>query len=175
MKLHQRVAAIIIYQLHLRSSLTSPRYSEQANSLRPITAGSVPGSVQDVKIAKLSNSTFALVFDGQANPDGSLYNSAAATTPLSSARAYTALFVRHWDTCSSHGEYRAYTELICHRYHSTAKQYLVYNHITSKSSGFAGQLHHECCSQCSQGHGTGISHPSVRFHRQVRYFRRSLG
>jgi pre-mRNA-splicing helicase BRR2 len=35
---------------------------------------------------------------GKANPHGSLYNPKDATKPLSSARLYTSLFVRHWDS-----------------------------------------------------------------------------
>ena len=35
---------------------------------------------------------------GKTNPHGSLYNPKDATKPLSSARLYTSLFVRHWDS-----------------------------------------------------------------------------
>lgn len=71
--------------------------------IRPIPAGTVPGSISGVKLAELSDSTFAVAFSGTAAPNGTLYNSALAVEPVSSGRMYTQIFVRHWDTCTCGG------------------------------------------------------------------------
>lgn len=68
---------------------------------RPITAGSVPGSISGIKLTTLSNETFAMIFTGTAAPNGTLYNSELAEDPISTGRMYTSVFVRHWDTCES--------------------------------------------------------------------------
>ncbi len=65
----------------------------------PIPAGSVPGSISGIKIVELGNGTFAMAYSGTASPNGTLYNSELAETPVSSGRMYTTVFVRHWDTC----------------------------------------------------------------------------
>lgn len=69
------------------------------NVFRPASAGSVPGSISGVKLVELGNGTFAVAFSGTAAPNGTLYNSALAETPVSTGRLYTQIFVRHWDTC----------------------------------------------------------------------------
>ena len=69
---------------------------------RPYTAGTVPGPVSNLKITVVESGTngvkIGFAVSGKANPDGSLYNPKDATKPLSSARLYTSLFVRHWDS-----------------------------------------------------------------------------
>ncbi|KAE8449415.1 hypothetical protein EG329_008316 [Mollisiaceae sp. DMI_Dod_QoI] len=65
---------------------------------KPTSAGLIPGSISGIKLADLDNGTFAIAFSGTAAPNGTLYNSALAETPVSSARLYTQIFVRHWDT-----------------------------------------------------------------------------
>jgi hypothetical protein len=67
----------------------------------PIDAGSVPGSVSGLKLVALGNSPMAMVYSGTAAPNGTLYNSELAKTPISTGRMYTKVFVRHWDTCKS--------------------------------------------------------------------------
>lgn len=68
-----------------------------------ITAGSVPGAIDGLKTIEIESGTFALVFQGTAAPNGTLYNSELADSdPVSSGRMYTTVFVRHWDTCRSY-------------------------------------------------------------------------
>lgn len=67
--------------------------------IRPASAGFLPGPISGVKLVELSNGTFAVAFSGTAAPNGTLYNSALAETPVSTGRMYTQIFVRHWDTC----------------------------------------------------------------------------
>lgn len=69
------------------------------NIVSPTSAGSVPGSISGVKLVELSSGTFAVAFAGTTAPNGTLYNSALAETPVSTGRMYTQIFVRHWDTC----------------------------------------------------------------------------
>ncbi|KAF4628302.1 hypothetical protein G7Y89_g9852 [Cudoniella acicularis] len=65
---------------------------------KPIAAGSVPGSIDGVKVVEIGNGKFGVAFMGTASPNGTLYNSALEETPVSSGRMYTRVFVRHWDT-----------------------------------------------------------------------------
>ncbi|KAI9645452.1 hypothetical protein NHQ30_006191 [Ciborinia camelliae] len=69
-----------------------------APSAEPISAGSVPGGVDDFKLVEIGNGTYGVAFSGQASPNGTLYNSALASTSYSSGLAYTKIFVRHWDS-----------------------------------------------------------------------------
>ncbi|KAM3066280.1 hypothetical protein ACMFMG_003209 [Clarireedia jacksonii] len=69
-----------------------------APGAKPILAGSVPGPVDNLKIVSIGNGTLAVAFTGQTSPNGTLYNPELATTSRSTGRAYTKLFVRHWDT-----------------------------------------------------------------------------
>ena len=62
--------------------------------------GSVPGAIDGLKVVDIGNGTLGVAFSGQASPNGTLYNSELAETPVSTGRLYTSLFVRHWDTCS---------------------------------------------------------------------------
>lgn len=71
----------------------------QADINRPIAAGSIPGPVSGLKLASTGNGTWNYAFTGSAAPNGTLYNSALAETPLSSGMMYTKIFVRHWDAC----------------------------------------------------------------------------
>ncbi|KAK6606064.1 prolyl oligopeptidase [Botrytis cinerea] len=69
-----------------------------APSAEPISAGSVPGAVDNLKLVSIGEGTLGVAFSGQALPNGTLYNSELAPTPYSTGRAYTKIFVRHWDT-----------------------------------------------------------------------------
>ncbi|KAB8303279.1 hypothetical protein EYC80_004721 [Monilinia laxa] len=69
-----------------------------APSAEPVSAGSVPGAVDNLKLVDIGNETLGLAFSGQASPNGTLYNSELATKPYTTGRAYTTIFVRHWDT-----------------------------------------------------------------------------
>jgi hypothetical protein len=72
-----------------------------ADKSRPILAGSVPGPVDNLKMVAIGNGTLGVAFTGQASPNGTLYNPELAKTPRSTGRAYTKIFVRHWDTCKT--------------------------------------------------------------------------
>ncbi|CAD6503974.1 BgTH12-05715 [Blumeria graminis f. sp. triticale] len=55
------------------------------------------GSLSNLKTTKISSDTYAIALTGPANPAGELHNPETAKKPLSSARVYNNLFVRHWD------------------------------------------------------------------------------
>lgn len=59
-------------------------------------AGSIPGPISEFKLVT-SHENVHLVFVGQANPDGSLYNPKTAPKKYTSGLVYDSLFVRHWD------------------------------------------------------------------------------
>lgn len=59
-------------------------------------AGSVSGPISGFKVAP-TKAGVNFVAWGQSDVDGKLFNPEAAKTPLSSARIYDSLFVRHWD------------------------------------------------------------------------------
>lgn len=61
------------------------------------TAGTVEGPASGLKLAKLSDHTYAVVLAAQAYPDGSLFNPESAPKAHSTGRLYKKLFVRHWD------------------------------------------------------------------------------
>lgn len=63
----------------------------------PYTAGVVTGAVSDLKITTLAPKQFGIVVSGKANVDGSLYNPVDSNKPLSTAKLYTSVPVRHWD------------------------------------------------------------------------------
>ncbi|KAL2259390.1 hypothetical protein VTK26DRAFT_6964 [Humicola hyalothermophila] len=54
--------------------------------------------ISNVKISKLPNGTIAFACSASATPDGKLHNHETEKKPRSSARVYSSLFVRHWDT-----------------------------------------------------------------------------
>jgi hypothetical protein len=96
---------------------------------RPASAGSVAGSISGVKLVELNNSTFAVAFSGTAAPNGTLYNSALAETPVSTGRMYTQIFVRHWDTCRFDLSRRVKLLLTSHGSYTSEKQHLVHYFI----------------------------------------------
>jgi len=61
------------------------------------TAGSIDAPASSLKIAQLSDSTYAVVLAAQSSPDGSLYNAETAPKTHSTGKLYKSLFVRHWD------------------------------------------------------------------------------
>ncbi|CAL3973291.1 hypothetical protein PZA11_005569 [Diplocarpon coronariae] len=63
----------------------------------PISAGSIPAPASGLKLVSIGNGAWGYAFTAKAAPNGSLYNSALAETPLSTGMAYTKVFVRHWD------------------------------------------------------------------------------
>ncbi|KAL9113362.1 MAG: hypothetical protein Q9227_002403 [Pyrenula ochraceoflavens] len=60
-------------------------------------AGTVPGSVGNLKIHHLEQGKFAVAVTGKANPDGSLFNPKGATSSHSTGKLYDSLYIRHWD------------------------------------------------------------------------------
>ncbi|KAJ4287391.1 hypothetical protein N0V90_012790 [Kalmusia sp. IMI 367209] len=60
-------------------------------------AGTVKGSIGNVKLVSLDDDTYGVAVTGKATPSGELYNESEAKKPLSSGRLYKSLFVRHWD------------------------------------------------------------------------------
>ncbi|KAH8815100.1 dipeptidyl-peptidase-like protein V precursor [Xylogone sp. PMI_703] len=72
---------------------------KDASSLdsEPSTVCSFDGSVSNLKLKHLDDSTFALAVTGLATPSGDLYNSETAKKPYSTGKVYTSLFVKNWD------------------------------------------------------------------------------
>jgi len=58
----------------------------------------VAGAFGNLKATKLPNGNIALAGSASATPDGRLANPETETKPYTSAKIYTSLFVRHWDT-----------------------------------------------------------------------------
>ncbi|CAK1363967.1 Dipeptidyl-peptidase 5 [Cercospora beticola] len=62
-------------------------------------AGTIEGPAGNLKVKKLDDNNFAVVFSAQAyNRVGTIYNPETEKKPQSTARIYNGLFVRHWDT-----------------------------------------------------------------------------
>ncbi|TVY46697.1 putative dipeptidyl-peptidase [Lachnellula occidentalis] len=105
----------------------------------PITAGSVPGAIDGLKIVDLGSGTYGLAFIGTAAPNGSLHNSELAEEPVSAGRMYTKLFVRHWDT-----------------YLTPERNSLWYTTLKASSNGTAGYVLGEPINALN---GTGLESP----------------
>jgi hypothetical protein len=60
-------------------------------------AGQISAPVGNLKLVSIGNGTYGIAVTGKATPKGELFNPERATKPHSSARLYTAPFVRHWD------------------------------------------------------------------------------
>ncbi len=58
----------------------------------------VNGGVSNLKVTRLPDGTIAFAVSATTAPDGSLVNPENETKPHSSAKIYSSLFVRHWDT-----------------------------------------------------------------------------
>lgn len=56
------------------------------------------GSISNLKVSKLSDDTIALACSALVDPSGALHNPESEKKPYSSAKVYTSLFVRHWDS-----------------------------------------------------------------------------
>ncbi|ROW01550.1 hypothetical protein VSDG_01975 [Cytospora chrysosperma] len=54
--------------------------------------------ISNIKLKKLSDDTFALACSALVTPSGALYNPENDKKPYSSAKVYTSLFARHWDS-----------------------------------------------------------------------------
>lgn len=62
------------------------------------------GSIANPKMKQLSADKVAFCCSALTTPDGNLYWPAADPKPHSSAKAYTSLFARHWDTWTSENQ-----------------------------------------------------------------------
>ncbi|KAE9370095.1 dipeptidyl-peptidase-like protein V precursor [Stipitochalara longipes BDJ] len=64
----------------------------------PEVVASFNGSVSNLKTTVIDSDTIALVVSGLATPEGELFNPETAPKSYSTAKVYTQLFVRHWDS-----------------------------------------------------------------------------
>ncbi|ROW11194.1 hypothetical protein VMCG_01137 [Cytospora schulzeri] len=55
-------------------------------------------SISNIKVKKLSDDTFALACSALVDPSGALYNPENDKKSYTSAKVYTSLFARHWDS-----------------------------------------------------------------------------
>lgn len=60
-------------------------------------AGKIEAPASSLKIAHLSDTSYAVVVAAQAYPDGSLYNPEKELKTQSTGKLYNSLYVRHWD------------------------------------------------------------------------------
>ncbi|KAJ4345656.1 uncharacterized protein N0V89_011790 [Didymosphaeria variabile] len=60
-------------------------------------AGTIKGSVGNVKLVSLDDGAYGIAVTGKATPSGDLYNEKEDKKPQTSGRLYNSLFVRHWD------------------------------------------------------------------------------
>ncbi|TDZ73163.1 putative dipeptidyl-peptidase 5 [Colletotrichum trifolii] len=56
------------------------------------------GTLSSLKVKRLSENEVAVAVSALTTPSGALYNPTAEKKPYTSAKVYTSLFVRHWDT-----------------------------------------------------------------------------
>ncbi|KAI5859088.1 dipeptidyl-peptidase [Tricharina praecox] len=60
-------------------------------------AASIPAPLANLKIAVTKSGDINFLLSGQAYANGAVYNEELVETPLSTARVYDSLYVRHWD------------------------------------------------------------------------------
>ncbi|KAL8745634.1 MAG: hypothetical protein Q9190_002238 [Brigantiaea leucoxantha] len=60
-------------------------------------AGTVSGSIANIKLKALEQGRVAIVVSGKATPDGTLYNGELESKKLTTGRLYDSTMVRHWD------------------------------------------------------------------------------
>lgn len=60
-------------------------------------AASLPASFSGLKTARTHSGDIHYVVNGKSYPNGTAYNEKLAATPLSTARIYDSIYVRHWD------------------------------------------------------------------------------
>lgn len=65
---------------------------------RAYEVASIKAPISNVKLKRLTPDTIAFTCSALATPDGQLYNPETAKKPHSSAKVYTSLYARHWDT-----------------------------------------------------------------------------
>jgi dipeptidyl aminopeptidase/acylaminoacyl peptidase len=58
---------------------------------------SIPGPLSGLKAAVTKSGSVNFLLNGQKYPNGTVYNEATAEKPLSTARLYDSIYVRHWD------------------------------------------------------------------------------
>ena len=74
-------------------------YTADANDLSTaILVGSVPAPLSGLKAVNTSSGDIHFVVFGLAYPNGTAYNEDTAEVAASTARIYTDIYVRHWDT-----------------------------------------------------------------------------
>ena len=64
----------------------------------------IDAGISNLKVKKLASGNIALVCSALATPEGKLANPEAEPKPLSSAKVYTRLFARHWDTWNTENQ-----------------------------------------------------------------------
>lgn len=79
--------SIIVASVQSKSSWNEASY----------VAGHIDAPASSLKIAQLSDDSYAIVLVAQCSPDGSLYNPEIARKTHSTGKLYKGLFVRHWD------------------------------------------------------------------------------
>ncbi|KAK8089580.1 prolyl oligopeptidase [Apiospora hydei] len=87
---------VLVKKLDKGTSLVVADATKSGSEPREIKA--FDGSISNLKAHKIGQDTVAIACSALATPSGEMYNPANDKKPLSSARVYTKLFVRHWDT-----------------------------------------------------------------------------
>ncbi|KAI1814170.1 dipeptidyl-peptidase V [Poronia punctata] len=74
-------------------------YAADANRLEAATlVASLPAPYSGLKAARTRNGDINFLVYAKAYPNGTVYNEELAEKPLSTARLYDSIYVRHWDT-----------------------------------------------------------------------------
>lgn len=89
--------SLFVYLKSVEKSNTQVVIGNIADWKQTHAAGVIEAPASSLKIAKLSNNTYAIVFAAQVHPNGSLFNPDLAPKARSTGKLYKGLFVRHWD------------------------------------------------------------------------------
>ncbi|GAB1310120.1 Dipeptidyl-peptidase V [Madurella fahalii] len=105
--------------LHLKSGDNGSTSLMVRRAMSPNSAACevacIKAPISNVKLKRLTSDTVAFTCSALATPDGQLYNPETAKKPHSSARVYTSLFVRHWDTWMTRNRNSIFYGLLEHR------------------------------------------------------------
>ena len=82
---------------------------------RSVEIACVKAPISNIMIKKLDNGTIAFACAASATPDGKLHNPEMEEQPRSSAKVYSSLFVRHWDTWNTENRSSIFYGVLDHK------------------------------------------------------------
>ncbi|KAK4234836.1 Alpha/Beta hydrolase protein [Achaetomium macrosporum] len=84
----------------------------KSEETEPYEAGCIKAPISNVKVKKLPNGAIAFACSALTTPDGEMFNPKTEKKPHSTAKVYTSLFVRHWDTWNTENTNSIYYGLL---------------------------------------------------------------